>query len=119
MNQYKASKPFREQFVTTSLSMAIAVQVRESRTQRGWTQHALAKKAGLSQATITRLELGTTIDCTVATLCKVAAAFECALMIRFISHSEFIEWIFSITCDGVSLVPTFLDEDKAFLEAQP
>ena len=98
--------------------MAVAIQVREIREQRGWSQLVLANKAGLHQPAIARIESGVW-NGTVKTLMKIAAAFECALIIRFISHSEFIEWIFSITCDGISMIPTFLENDKAFLEAKP
>lgn len=48
----------------------IALQVREARVARGWSQEDLAEEAGLSRPSIARIERGD--DVSTATLSKIA-----------------------------------------------
>lgn len=48
----------------------IALQIRETRVARGWSQEDLAEEAGLSRPSIARIERGD--DVSTATLFKIA-----------------------------------------------
>lgn len=113
---YKDSKKFRQQWGRDSLYMAIAIQIREIRRQRGWSQAELGKRAGMAQSRIAVLESGVYQNLGVKTLSRIAAAFDCALRVEFVSHKDFIKWIFTITAHGVELVKSFAD-DLAFLKS--
>ena len=113
IEHYRKSKTFREKWHDVSLEMAIAVQVREIRKQRGMTQEQLAKAARLSVQTIIRIEQGT-LALTKDTLAKIAEAFDCALRIEFVEHSTFLKWIFEISVNGIKVVTPF-EQDLEFL----
>ena len=117
LQHYRKSKPFRDQWGKTSLEMAIAMQVREIRNQRNMTQAQLASASALSVQTIIHVEQGT-LALTTKTLRKIAAGLRCALRVEFVSHSDFIKWIFEITTNGIRLVPA-LEEDKVFIGPSP
>ena len=55
--------------------MALALKVR--RVMKGITQEELAKKSGVSRATISAIERGSAESVTVGTLQKMAKALEC------------------------------------------
>lgn len=58
--------------------LQVATSVRTLRTNAGWSQQALATKAGLSTRTVARIEAGE--DCTLGTLASIADAFELAVL---------------------------------------
>ena len=49
-------------------------KIKEARTERGYTQEELARRANVSRATIAGLESGTTVVTTTETLIKIADA---------------------------------------------
>lgn len=49
-------------------------KIKEARTERGYTQEELARRANVSRATIAGLESGTTVVTTTETLIKIANA---------------------------------------------
>lgn len=49
-------------------------KIKESRTERGYTQEELARRANVSRATIAGLESGATVVTTTETLIKIADA---------------------------------------------
>lgn len=89
---------------------AIAKQIIDLRSLRGWTQKELARRSGLWQPQIVRLERGKGSP-TVRTLVRIAAAFDCAFVCRFASWSEWLNW--QQTLESGSDVPmSFEEEDK-------
>lgn len=112
LRQYATSKTFRDQWASDTFSMSIAIQCREIRLQRGYTQEELAKRSGLKQSVISRIESGRW-DGTVATLKKVAVGLACVLRIQFVSHGDYIRWILTIQAEGVSLVPSYAEDAAA------
>lgn len=115
LRQYHV-KAFRDKWAEDTLLMSIAIQVREIRLQRGWTQQELAEKASLTQPQISRVESGI-YQGTIDVLQRIAAAFNCALMVRFVTHGEYLGFILKIMAEGIDLVPTF-DEETAALEGE-
>ncbi len=82
-------KGFRYQLVATAIGEGLARQIREMRAAKGWTQATLAKRAGLHQPDVARLERSCE-NVTISTLRKIASAFDVALIVRFESWSDFL-----------------------------
>lgn len=113
MRQY-AHKSFRDDWWPRQMSAALSMQIREMRLARGWSQQELARRSGIAQGQISRLESGLH-DGTITTYQRLARVFDCAFMIRFCSHSEGLAWILAVTVDGASMVPASYDEDAALI----
>lgn len=62
---------FREDWERTALARAVAIEVIRYRSEHGLSQSALARKLGVSQAVVGRLELGEH-EPKIATLSKLA-----------------------------------------------
>ena len=77
-----ADKDFAEYSEEMQVAADIAKAIMELRMTNGWTQKELAKRAGVSQADISRYENMEKLP-NVATLKKIAAAGNCALRVRF------------------------------------
>ena len=56
---------------------AIQVRINELRQLKGWSQAELARRSGVSQSTISRLEAGTTPSIDLNNLEKLASALRC------------------------------------------
>lgn len=54
----------------------IHIRIREARESRGWTQGELAKRAGITQATVSRIETGKVASLDLDVFEKLAAALE-------------------------------------------
>jgi transcriptional regulator with XRE-family HTH domain len=71
----------------------IAAQVRVLREHRGWSQEHLGKLAGMAQARVSLIESGEYSGFTLATLRKLAAAFDVGLHVSFAPYFRTIHWI--------------------------
>lgn len=74
------------------LDLAISAQIRHYRKLKHWSQATLAKKAGLHQSQISAMETDGYSEWTIATLQKLAGAFDVALIVGFEGWSVFITW---------------------------
>lgn len=115
-------KEYRDAYLDSSLCWILRTQVRLIREDRGWTQEELAEKAGLAFATINRLENLETTDSDYApqigTLCKIADAFDVALIVRFEAWSDYLTWIADVKARGVdALIPRPFPEDAPRLQS--
>jgi transcriptional regulator with XRE-family HTH domain len=88
--QFK-SKAFRDSFIEQSMASKLALQIRALREQRGWTQEALAEKAGMKQARISELENPNYGRISISTLKRLASAFDTALDVSFTTFGEALE----------------------------
>jgi transcriptional regulator with XRE-family HTH domain len=85
------------EFIT---AFCLSRQIRQLRIARGWSRPELARKSGLTVPTIWRLE--TYIGCLhvrISSLCAIAAAFDVALIVQFVSWGEWVA--FYITREGI------------------
>jgi transcriptional regulator with XRE-family HTH domain len=83
----------RTKFVESHLSKNIAFQVRGMRARNDWSQQVLADKLKTNQNAVYRLENPSRAKPTLSTLKKVAAAFDVALIVRFVPFSQLVNWV--------------------------
>lgn len=85
-------KGYRTAYVDAQVDQGMATQIRVLRESRGWDQKQLAAHIGLrSQSAIARLEDPTYGKFSIATLKKLARAFDVAISVKFVSFSQLIE----------------------------
>lgn len=85
-----AHKSYRDSFVESRLSNNLSFQIYHMRESRKWTQDDLATHAGMKQPAISRLERSIG-SASLATLRKIASAFDVAVVVRFVPFSRFLE----------------------------
>ncbi len=108
------NRDFRRAFAEEAVDVGIPIQIREMRTARGWSQTQLGKEAGMAQEQVSLAEKLSYGRFTVATLKKLAAAFDCALMVRFVSYSELLAWKDRV--DETLITPPPFNADTALNE---
>ena len=87
------TKDQRYEWLNKFIDWSIAIQIKEIRLKRGWTQEQLAKKIGSYQPVVARYENPNNSMRSVRMLMKFASVFSAALIIRFTSWGEMYEWI--------------------------
>ncbi|MFN8559322.1 MAG: helix-turn-helix transcriptional regulator [Dehalococcoidia bacterium] len=104
-------KEYRDIFVDSTIRNTLALQIRLTREQRGWTQEQLGQAAGMAQETVSLLENPSYGKFTLRTLKRIASAFDVALVVRFVPFSQLAEWTTNIPRDGFT-VPAFESENE-------
>jgi transcriptional regulator with XRE-family HTH domain len=108
----------RVQFVESHISKILAFQIRALREREGWSQQKLAEKIGSNQNAVYRAENPNYGKQTLTTLRKIAAAFDVALVVRFVPFSELLDWVSGTprTLNGLAtvalVVPNFEREEQ-------
>lgn len=105
------NKAYRDAFVSDHISIGIPFQIRALRKEREWTQGDLGKAAKMAQTAISRLE-GRYGSSTLATLCKLASAFDVALLVRFVTFGRLLEETADLSPKAMGAVS--FDVDPAF-----
>jgi len=88
--QKLSNKRYRVAFVGARVRNWIAYQIRTIREQRGLSQVEFAKEIGKPQSVISRLEDPNYGKLSVQTLLEVAAAFNVALLVKFVDFASFL-----------------------------
>lgn len=104
-----SNKELRHAWGKTRLYETLALQIRLNRQERNWSQGELAKKAGISLMSVWRLEHVRLGGWTINTLIKIAAAFDCALIVRFIAWGELIELVLNQSAENLIVKPFIKD----------
>lgn len=99
----------RRYFMEACVEQDIAYQIASNRRARGMGQKELAKALKTRQSAISRLEDPTYGRHTIATLVKIAHAFDCALVLRLAPYSQFAE-IVEDTSDASLYAAAFHEE---------
>jgi transcriptional regulator with XRE-family HTH domain len=113
----------RAKFVDSHVSKTLAFQIRSLREKEEWSQQTLAEKIGSNQNAIYRAENPNYGKQTITTLKKIAAAFDVALIVRFVPFGELVDWVSGTprTIKGLTTealtVPSF-EEEKTELESE-
>lgn len=108
-------KAYRDGYVAAHVSNTVASQILLLRTAKGWTQVQLAEHAGMRQSRISSLEDPNWENVEVATLRRLASAFDVALTVRFTSFSELAGWSATLSEHKLA-VPTY-DEEAETIES--
>ncbi len=83
-------KEYRDSYVNESIRIGIPYQIRALREQRELTQEQLGKIAGKPRNVISRLENPSSGKPSLQTLLDLAAAFDVALLVKFVPFSRFL-----------------------------
>jgi HTH-type transcriptional regulator/antitoxin HipB len=73
-------KAFREVFQEERELLELALRLHDRREKNGWSQAVLARKAGITQQQLSKLENG--VNCNVATLLKVCHALNMRVTLK-------------------------------------
>jgi transcriptional regulator with XRE-family HTH domain len=90
-------KAYRDTFVDSHIATNLAAQIYALREAQGWTQAQLAERVGMAQGRISVMENPSYDQFTLSTLKRLRAAFDVALVVKFIPFTEFAEWIIDLT----------------------
>jgi len=101
-------KEYRDAYVSSSIDVGIAFQIRALREQVPWTQAELAEKVNMKQERISVLE-NPSRSPTISTLKRLANTFDVGLMIRFVPISDLVEWELNLS-SGSLKVPGYKDD---------
>ncbi len=108
---------YRKAFVASQINIGIPFQIRALMKSRNWTQDDLARRTGMLQPRIsTMLKPGKTRP-NIETLRRIAEAFDCGLMVRFVPFSALALWSEQFAPDTFD-VPSFKAEEKAGMAPQ-
>ena len=120
LDRVHRGKDARNRLVENNLAEGIAFQIGATRAKRGWTQGRLAiEVGGMTQNNISRLESPDYGKYSLASLLRIASAFDVALEVRFVPFSSYIDWLSGTprTEEGISpeamAVPSFEDENRS------
>lgn len=106
------NKKYRDAFVASQISVGLPFQIRALREQRGWKQSRLASETGMLQPRISAMESPGGTKYNLETLRRLASALDVALVVRFASLGELVDWSERFNPDTFT-VPSFAD-DPAF-----
>jgi transcriptional regulator with XRE-family HTH domain len=103
-----ADKAYRHAYGAAHVGDYLAMQVHSMRARRGWTQKQLADESGNTQPQISNFETSCE-GVTLTSLHKLAAAFDVALIVKFVPFSLMVNETLGSRADSV--VPSF-EEDS-------
>jgi transcriptional regulator with XRE-family HTH domain len=103
MMRLSSNKAYRDSYLDTHVRSGIAYQIQALREKLGLSQYAFAKKIGMTQSVVSRLENPEYGKVTVQTLIQVAMALEVALLIRFCSYPAFLAAIADLSPDALAV----------------
>jgi transcriptional regulator with XRE-family HTH domain len=114
MESLKSGKEYRQAFVEEKVRTSIAAQIHAMRTRAkgGMTQPDFARRMGKSQSWVSRLEDPNQPPPTIASLLKVAEAFDVDLEIRFGSFSAMLHRLDEMTPESLEAA-SFTEELEA------
>lgn len=105
------SKAYRDAFVDSAIGNAISAQIFALRTKQELSQAELADRCGMKQERISVMENPDYQNFSLKTLKRLAAAFDVALLVRFVPYSELVRWRENETNESLA-VATY-EEDAA------
>ena len=95
---------------SADVGTGLAFQIKMMRENKGWTQGELGDRAdGIAQPTISQLEDPDYGRFSLATLIKLAAAFDVGLAVRFVPFGELVDWTTSLNEERL-VPPSYGDE---------
>ena len=104
-----ASKEYREALAIEHVNTTLAIQIRKMRENSQWRQSDLANCLGKHQEAISQWENPDYGRHSLTTLKSLAAAFDVALLVKFIPFSELVQDMVSLSETRLS-PPSFSEE---------
>ena len=104
----------RGSYLRAKLNQLVPSQIKALRLRAGWTQNELGEKADMKQARISAMEKPGEASFSLETLIRLAAAFRVGLQVRFVPHSEMLDWEDRFSQDDFSPAP--IEKDFKFLD---
>ncbi|MHB1952512.1 MAG: helix-turn-helix domain-containing protein [Thermoplasmataceae archaeon] len=98
------SKKYRGAYVAAQTTTGIAYQVRALREQRQWTQENLGRLLGKGQNAVSRIEDPDDGRLTIKNLTELAAAFDVALLVKFVPFTKFFAETADKSPNGLEVV---------------
>ena len=108
---------YRSGFVDALISINVPFQIRALMKSRGWTQERLAERSGMLQPRISAIMTAGKTRPNIKTLRRIAEAFDCGLVVRFVPFSELVTWTRGFDPENFH-VASFEEEIEA-LEQEP
>ena len=102
---------YRHAYIDEFINNQLATQIRTLRIARGLNQRDLAERAAMAQSRISALENVNYSSWSVATLKRLARAFDVALSIKFVAFGQALPESLAFR-QGSLAVPKFEDEAK-------
>lgn len=108
------NKEYRDAFASEHIDTGIPFQIKTIREQRRWSQKELGENVheAMKQELISRLEDPDYSKFTLATLKRLASAFDVGLIVRFVPISDLVEWELGLTSESLKAVS--FDQDSYF-----
>lgn len=108
------NKEYRDAFVSEHIDTGIPFQIKAIREQRKWSQKKLGENVHeiMKQEQVSRLEDPNYSKFSLATLKRLASAFDVGLMVRFVPISDLVKWELGLTSESLKAVS--FDQDDYF-----
>ena len=97
------NKEYRDSYVSSSVDVGVAFQVRSLRKQNNYTQNKLSDISGMAQERISALENPSNSH-SIATLKKIANALDVGLIVRFVPLSDVVKWELTLSHDSLKAI---------------
>ena len=94
-------KEYRHHYIAKQIQQMLAIQIRLLREREGLSQAALGERADIAQPQISRLEDSDKPGVTLATLERIAEAFDVGLVVHFAPFSEIVDWNAGLPVPGL------------------
>ena len=102
-----ADKAYRHAYAAAHVGDYLAMQIHSMRSRSGWTQKRLADESGNTQPQISNWEASCE-GVNLSSLHKLAAAFDVALIVKFVPFSQLARETIGARAD--SMIPSFDDD---------
>ena len=118
LQRIRRGKKTRTQLVESNLSEGIAFQIRATRNKQKKSQVDLAREVGMTPNNLSRLESPDYGKQTISSLKRIADALDVALVVRFVTFSQYIDWLSGTQyldeglCQEALAVQGFEDEER-------
>jgi transcriptional regulator with XRE-family HTH domain len=109
---------YRKALVASQINIGIPFQIRALMKSRQWNQGKLAEKTGMLQPRISGLMTPGKTRPNIHTLRRLAEAFDCGLMVRFVPFSELLKWSENFDPESFT-VPEFGDDPGLIERKEP
>lgn len=83
-------KEMRDAYLDEKTRGRLALQIKENRIVREWSQAEMGERTGKPQSNIARLEDRDIARYTLTTLLEIAVAFDCGLIVEFVPYEDFL-----------------------------